>query len=407
MAMGIFLLEKCAQKKMFILFTVLLLSCSGSGTTEIVLNPYEDVNWSEFGHYKAGLHEHTLQSDGHHMVGEVVRSYADAGFDILAITDHDMHPPNTQIQWGNVAPGDGTHLPADPKPESYPFNTTWPWTDFEALSPGEAGMIGIEAAELTFRHHMNSFFSSYNAHSGDVSEHEQIRSVGEDGGIVFFNHPGLTADWWTRRPVEWYVEHFESHSPDVLIGMEVTNASPDHETYDEGLWDQLLARFMPARPVWGFGTQDMHNMGNVHQSTTIFLLEELSESSVREAMEKGQFYFNKSTRRVDLRKGEEDLDQFPVIEEIEINRDAGTITVYASNYDVIKWISAPESLEPSDDYTTSNQPWPAGQVIHNDATLNYLETTGIRNYVRVELHRFDDDHIHRTFTNPIGIVVPE
>lgn len=405
--MGNYFSDRFSRIASLVWFSILLVSCSGSIATEIVLNPYEDVDWSEFGHYKAGLHEHTLQSDGHHMVGEVVRAYSEAGFSILAITDHDMHPPNTQIRWGNVAPENGTHLPEDPKPGNYPFNTTWPWTDYEAPSPEEAGLIGIEAAELTFRHHMNSFFSSYNAHSDDISEHEQIRSVGEGDGLVFFNHPGLTSDWWTRRPVEWYVDHFERHPPDILIGMEVTNASPDHETYDEGLWDQLLARFMPERPIWGFGTQDMHNMANVHQSNTIFLLDELSESSVREAMEKGQFYFNKSTRRIDLWQGEDDLDQFPVIEEIEIDTDAGTITIHASNYDVVKWISAPESLEPADDYLTSNQPWPAGQVIHDEATLNYLETPNLRNYVRVELHRIDGDHIHRTFTNPIGIVTPD
>jgi hypothetical protein len=383
-----------------------MFSCDRPDRDIRILNPYQNVDWTTVEHHKAGLHDHTLQSDGYQMVDEVVRTYQDAGFSILALTDHDMHPPNAQVRWGNVEPEDSTHIHLTDR-ENYPAITTWPWTDFEAHSPEELGMVGIEGAELTYKHHMNSFFTDYNAPSGDVSEHEQIRAVEETGGLVFLNHPGLDADWWTRKPLEWYIEHFEQHSPDVLIGIEVTNQPPERETYDEGLWDQLLAHFMPDRPIWGFGTQDMHNLENVHQSQTFFLLDELNKEAVRAAMEKGQFYFTKSTRRVDLTRGRNDLDRFPSIEQIEVNESEGTITVHASDYDEIKWISTPHTLEPVDDYQTSHQPWAPGNVVFDGPELNYRDTPDIGNYVRLELLRFDGDHIHRTFSNPFGIVRTE
>src|SRR5690606_36105153 len=115
-----------------------------------------------------------------------------------------------------------------------------------------------------------------------------------------------------RKTLDWYVERFRKHSPEYLIGMEVANTLHTRwETYDEGLWDQLMARFMPGRPVWGFGTDDMHRLEDCLQSHTVFLLPSLSQANVREAMENGRFYFTKSTRKIDLREGPEGLDEFP------------------------------------------------------------------------------------------------
>jgi len=387
-----------------ILLPIIFISCTGSDPTEIITNPYEEVDWSTFTHHKAALHVHTLQSDGYQMVDEVVHAYSDAGFSILAITDHDIFPPNARIRWGDLAPEFGTHFPEDPKPENYPANTTWPWSDFEAPSPNSVSLIGIESVELTSKHHMNAFYTNYGVFpDDDISVQEQIQAVKETDGLVIFNHPGLSADWWTRQPVEWYANHFEKFSPDVLIGMEVTNGPPERETYDESLWDQLLARFMPERPIWGIGTPDMHELTDSRQSHTILLLGELNENTVREAMEKGQFYFNKSTRRMDLSEGEGGLDLFPAIEQIEVNQDAGTITVKASNYDKIKWITAPETLETLEDFNISNQPWASGQIIHDGTVFNYRNNPNLNKYVRIELHRHDGEHVHRTFANPIGI----
>src|SRR5690625_177500 len=131
------------------------------------------------------MHVHTVQSDGYQMVDEVVHAYSDAGFSILAITDHDIFPPNARIRWGDLAPEYGTHLPGDPKPENYPANTTWPWSNFEAPSPNSGSLIGIESVELASKHHMNAFFTSYGVlPDEDISVQEQIQAVKETEGLV-------------------------------------------------------------------------------------------------------------------------------------------------------------------------------------------------------------------------------
>lgn len=157
-----------------LLFTcVLTVACGGSTPSRAepaeLKNPYEKVDWQTFAHYGADLHVHTLQSDGCHSVDEVVRTFHNAGFAILSITDHDGAKPN-QCRTRDAAPprlidlglyADHTSPYPDPRPPSFPANTTWPWSDFGAPSPAKLGMLGIEGAELTCGDHVGSFFNGY------------------------------------------------------------------------------------------------------------------------------------------------------------------------------------------------------------------------------------------------------
>ena len=56
----------------------------------IIDNPYDDVNWEMFGRYKADLHAHTSRSYGWFSPHVVVDRYHDLGYEILAVTDHNM-----------------------------------------------------------------------------------------------------------------------------------------------------------------------------------------------------------------------------------------------------------------------------------------------------------------------------
>jgi hypothetical protein len=143
-------------------------SCVLAQGTELT-NPYERVDWATYSHYRADLHIHTIQSDGCHHPEEVVRVYHDAGFSILAITDHDSLAPNRCPTRENAWPaaltaGTFTEQPTpypDPQPENYPANTIWPWSEFGSPSPAELNMVGIEGVELTCGHHRNAYFVDY------------------------------------------------------------------------------------------------------------------------------------------------------------------------------------------------------------------------------------------------------
>jgi len=392
----------------------------------VVLNPYTSVDWRTCGRHKADLHLHTLQSDGYHPVTEVVEAYRRAGFEILSITDHDWNYPNARITSKHLPPEKASPYPKGPHRPNFPADPTWPWTDYGCAEPEKLGMVGIEGNELTFRHHINSYFSDYgvwyertgkrapyggivDASGKEVWEDDQLAAIRDKGGLAVLNHPGIpeTNAWWQRKPLDWYVERYRKHSADCLIGLEMANNVPKEYAYDEGLWDQLLARFMPRRPIWGFGNDDMHQLKNNRQAFTIFFLARLDVANVRKAMLAGQFCICTSTKRTDYGEHPVRLSVFPKIEAVAIDEAAGTISIHAADCDRVRWISSPESLEPVEDYRTSDRPWAQGRVVHEGPTLHYRQVAGIRNYVRAELSRSEGTDTHRTLTNPFGIGVRE
>ena len=164
---------KCVNGKsqfiviIFLMFSIISLVGAETGLLEgnqvrtVVVNPYDDVDWETVKKHKAALHVHTLQSDGFQRVNEVVRAYQRAGFTVLAITDHDWNQPNFQVRREKVPPEKASPYPEHRKDPNYYGNPTWPWTDYGCSAPQELGMIGIQGNELTYRHHINSYYSDY------------------------------------------------------------------------------------------------------------------------------------------------------------------------------------------------------------------------------------------------------
>jgi hypothetical protein len=374
-----------------------------------ISNPYSNLDWNRVQAHKAGLHMHTLQSDGYHMVDEVVNAYRNAGYTILSITDHDTMSPNRVVRHDRIPEEMATPYPKDPRPDNFPGNTTWPWTDYGSSAPDSLGMVGIEGNELSFRHHICSYYCDVGWSAAAV-DHQmedwndfEIESVKQKGGLAVLAHPGWQRETH-RRSLEWYIERFEKHSADCLLGVEIGNNQPSFEDYDLGLWDQLLARFMLHRPIWGFSTDDMHRLVGIKQAFNSFFLPSLSNQSVRRAMEAGQFVACRSSRDLNYRiRAFRGMDTFPNVQSISVDDGSGTIRIKAQDCDEIRWISSPESLETKEDYKTSDRPWELGKVVHVGDTVNVKTTPGIKNYVRAELHRRKGDELQRVFTNPFGI----
>jgi hypothetical protein len=370
-----------------------------------VTNPYERVDWATFSHYKADLHVHTIQSDGCHHPEEVVRVYREAGFSILAITDHDSVSPNQCPARDAASPqqisiGLFTEAPSpypDPRPANFPADTTWPWTDYGAPSPAELGILGIEGVELTCGHHRNAFFIDYGVIEPCApSINEQFQEVARRGGLAFINHP-------EPRFKEWYYELYRDNSADYLVGLEISRGVDDATA----VWDQLLADLMPSRPVWGFATADMHLFKETQFAFTVFLLDELTMEETKEAMRAGRFYSVVGPGTMDLREvGRAAYDgTYPELRSISVDRDAAEISIDAANYDEIVWITGRSAwryrLDPEKGVT-----WPAGEIIHRGAIFNYSNTEASLPYVRAELWRDTENGPVRLLLNPFALVPP-
>lgn len=353
------------------------------------MNPYKSVDWAMVSHYRADLHVHTIQSDGCHLLEEVVQVYHDAGFSILAITDHDTVPPN------GCAELVGKRSPyPDPQPANFPADTTWPWTDYGAPSPAELDMLGIEGVELTAGHHRNAFFIDYGVmpESGP-SISEQFNEVGRRGGLAVINHP-------EARFKEWYHELLRDHSADYLVGIEISR----DVDYATAVWDQLLGDLMPSRPVWGFATSDMHAFMQTPFAFTVFLLDELTTDAVKDAMQTGQFYSVVGPGTMDLREtGRAPYEgTYPELRSISMDESTGEIAIEAANYDEIVWIAGTPTwrftLDPRRGVT-----WPSGEIVHRGATFRYADSERALPYVRAEILRHSANGPIRVFLNPFAL----
>ncbi len=249
-------------------------------------NPYAAVDWETVGHYDACLHSHTHLSDGEMAPHEVIDAYHRLGYAILALTDHDSHHdaarPAALYPW--------TALDAifdelkDQNRGAGRNNEPWgargvPW---EGRDPEALGMTAIQGSEISRTHHIGSYFNDYAG--GTRSEEEALREIGRRDGLAVFFHPGRY-----RHGIDWYVDFYRRHPH--LVGVEVYNQR-DRYPRDRELWDRLLHRLMPERPVWGFANDDMHReRRDMGRNRNVMLLPVRTAASVRSAMEQGHVLF--------------------------------------------------------------------------------------------------------------------
>ena len=321
-----------------------ILGLASAGQAEewiITKNPYADVDWEAFGEHKANLHTHTTESDGRHTPAEVIDDYYEAGYEILAITDHN--------------------------------HVTWSWPDY-GRDPEELLMVAVVGNELSRHHHANTLFTKYpepirRRSTGDLAT--SLRENEELGALMFLCHPGR---YW--RPQDGqvpahvrdeYAELFAEYPK--LLGFEIHNQN-DRYPQDRLLWDALLVESMPRRSVLAFANDDTHSSGHVGLNANVFVVRELSLEHVRLALKRGQFYATTITTHP---RDERDMTLAPRIAGIDYDREAGTLTIDARAGD--------EPLE-DEAYTWISA---GGEQVHTGPTLDLNAVEGLDAYVRAEI----------------------
>lgn len=288
----------------------------------IVTNAYEDIDWNSVGFYKSNYHTHTTQSnDANFTTAETVDKYHNAGYKILSITDHDYN--------------------------SYPWNLFGQFKEgVPTRDPEELGMIAVPGIELSkddrnnwnergggsFNHH-NDFYTGRHGQEFQTIE-ESFAYTQSLGGYIIVNHPG---QYWSldktykdedRDSPAWHAKHFNDFS--CLIGLEVYNQG-NRRPNDRILWDQILTRTMPERPVWGYSGDDMHNKDQLFRNYQFMLMDDFSKDGLIEAFERGSNIFSYEP----LGSGEA---KAPRVTSINVDTQSQTITIETDATD-IQWIS--------------------------------------------------------------------
>ena len=219
----------------------------GTGTLSGIVSPYSGVNWQSYGQYKAGMHVHTQRSDGTDLFNAMIEAHYHLGYDILAITDHNVLNRDwisdenalTQQRYDEIISGVGRN---------------------------NRGMLRIPFTnEQSYPEHLNTFFAEFDSVPWYTLE-DNIQYAQQLGAISHINHPGrYYADEYEdilpdNSTVNKYVDLFMRYQS--CLGMEiVNNGSNESDRYvnDRYLWDKVLTQTIPGeRYVWGYSNDDAH-----------------------------------------------------------------------------------------------------------------------------------------------------
>lgn len=338
-------------------------------------NPYQAIDWASVNQYKGNFHTHTTQSndasDGF-TTAYVVDRYHAAGYKILSLTDHDYNPYPWELfsQYMSSVPArdpDALSMLAVPGNELSKDNTN-SWS---------------ERTGGQFNHH-NDFFTGRQGQEF-ASLQESYAYTYALGGMQIINHPG---QYWSidntysetqKDGPGWHATNFKTYPS--LIGLEVYNQG-NRRPNDRILWDQILERTMPARPVFGYSCDDAHNNDQLFRNYNFMLMEDLTTEELKDAMRKGETYFCYEPKG----SGE---GKAPRISEIEVDDANKTITIETDG--LVYWIYGTDKTSNAASSTRSS-------VVGIGKTFHYNGYQGA--YVRA----FITNAYGETCTQPFGFI---
>ena len=370
-------------------FTMTAVALAGTENgSYTVSNPYADIDWSTVKQYKTALHSHTNASDGDPTLKESVQRHADTGFDIVATTDHGT----VNYTWETVnenkfihemlsligrTEGELEYLGASgtfSNGISYSYAKAENGDDYLSLSNGKQILrlpYGIEQNALSANAHVNSWFTDY--HDNSLTTYEDaISSVDRLGGICVINHPGeYTKARYELRAADAYNENNAAYryyinkyaylldKYDGCLGIDMNSKGDNRTRFDRILWDKLLTRFSAkGKNVYAIASSDAHQLNVIDTGFTMLLMNGLTSSEARKALENGTFFaashcignpeelreiaaalkeFYGETATYEKVKATVDELDTRLAEEIDEAND--TITLNTSDALIVRWIS--------------------------------------------------------------------
>jgi len=298
----------------------------------VVTSPYDNVNWS-WTQYKAGIHNHDLNSDGANSLASSAERHYALGYSIVAFTNHDrlmQSPDAAEVQSGR--PGSSSTGMVDAKG----MLTTARFNEMQSgVGRGGAGMLfvpGTNEESLGLRamtqaptsHHVNTYWANQ-VRSGSGQQIDEFLGDLNPGALARLNHPGrYTGSEWPMQPwslAEAIANNSSNFMPYVnlivntetgahlnrnLIGMEIINKFDTESQADRVLWDNILSMSMPhGRPFWGFSDDDAHSNQAIGFSFNLMLMPSLSLENFKSSMQNGAFFaFSRVDRQYGIYAGQ-------------------------------------------------------------------------------------------------------
>ena len=244
--------------------------------------------------YKANLHCHSTLSDGRLTPEALKELYQNHGYDILAITDHEMLIPHDELNDPNFLCLHGFEMDvgeAVKKP-------------FKAKRSCHIGLIALSPEQrIQPCYHREKYVYPDRTHYRALLQYDRslpdyvrdispagitdiMEKAAEQGFFVVYNHPT-----WGMQTYEEYTRYFGMHAVEIFNGGSLVQGYDDVDTR---VFDDLLRK---GRRVSCIGADDNHNLYQAGDplwdsglAFTMILAPSLDYCAVTDALMKGNFY---------------------------------------------------------------------------------------------------------------------
>ena len=299
-------------------FAVISFAAEEDGSYEIT-NPYENINWDEVTAYKTALHTHTNASDGDDTLKASLQRHAEAGFDIVATTDHGTvnyswtENSENKLIYGAmslIGKTEGAIVPLSKEGE-FDNGTAYKvitenGDDYLVLEDGSKILrvpFGNENNALSVNAHVNGWFADFTQTKITTYE-DAVKGIDNAGGVSVINHPGeYTKARYEIRSEEaynednfiyrYYINKFASliDRYDSCIGIDMNSKGDNRTRFDRILWDNLLKRFAAnGENVFAIASSDAHNLNIIDSGYVLALMTEQTSPAFRASLENGEFF---------------------------------------------------------------------------------------------------------------------
>lgn len=342
-----------------------------------ITSPYDTVDWDSWKQYKASLHSHTDASDGGQSIEESVKSHYDLGFQILAITDHavigkqwnevpDMVPLYRLFKFERTGMRDPIVLTDEEREQiiAGTYESAQRAALEEALGYELGGMMevtgGCEANGATPINdcHVNTFNTEAGrAKMGIYGDFKTIvEDCENDGGYSFLDHTGEYVGRWEEDEWRAHEPYYANKFANIFLEYESCVAFDVNSTrFDSVIWDEILQLTIPkGRNVPGIAFSDSHQKGEDNDwAFTMMLMPELTMEAYEACMRSGAWF---NVGRVDTYYLGDDFNGTgnlpPAVARVDVNHDEDTISITASEFDNVQWISDGKIIAEGADLTS-------------------------------------------------------
>ncbi len=239
--------------------------------------------------YKANLHCHTTVSDGTKTPEEIKEMYKNAGYSVVAYTDHEVFIPHNDLTDDSFVALNGYEL-------HIPY---WKDMTFRFKKSCHVCLVALESDNHTqvCYHRTNYIYGGNMLNYRDKVKFDEslpdyirtfssegiseIMKIGRDNGFfVTYNHPN-----WSLETYEDYIKYENMHAMEIF---NFDSYSIGYPEYNEKEYDDMLRC---GKRIFCVATDDNHNKKNdCFGGFTMIKADKLEYKAITDALLKGNFY---------------------------------------------------------------------------------------------------------------------